>query len=103
MSSVHEALAPRAFTTLDCFRQILGQVAARNNSDDVLTCVRQIAARDAVYRPMPEWIHPELREAYGAKGIQQLYSHQAATAELAHDGRNVVVVTPTASGKTSRY
>ena len=37
------------------------------------------------------------------EGIKELYSHQAATAELVHDGRNVVVVTPTASGKTLCY
>ena len=44
-----------------------------------------------------------LSEAYRAKGIEELYSHQAATAELVHDGKNVVVVTPTASGKTLCY
>src|SRR6202021_4043181 len=44
-----------------------------------------------------------LSEAYRAKGIQELYSHQALTAELVHDGKNVVVVTPTASGKTLCY
>ena len=38
-----------------------------------------------------------------AKGIKELYSHQAATAELVHSGKNVVVVTPTASGKTLCY
>jgi len=32
-----------------------------------------------------------------------LYSHQAATAELVTNGKNVVVVTPTASGKTLCY
>jgi DEAD/DEAH box helicase domain-containing protein len=32
-----------------------------------------------------------------------LYSHQAATAELVRNGKNVVVVTPTASGKTICY
>ena len=52
---------------------------------------------------MPDWVRPELRKAYEAKGIAQLYSHQAATAELVHGGRNAVVVTPTASGKTLCY
>jgi DEAD/DEAH box helicase domain-containing protein len=32
-----------------------------------------------------------------------LYSHQASTAELVRDSKNVVVVTPTASGKTLCY
>lgn len=76
---------------------------ARSRSDEVLTCVRQIPAREAIFRSMPDWVLPELREAYRAKGIAQLYSHQAATAELVHSGKNAVVVTPTASGKTLCY
>jgi DEAD/DEAH box helicase domain-containing protein len=44
-----------------------------------------------------------LSEAYRAKGIKELYSHQAATAELVRQGKNVVIVTPTASGKTLCY
>jgi DEAD/DEAH box helicase domain-containing protein len=103
MAPFREALAPRASTTLDIVRQILGSLAARNYADEVLTCVRQIPAREATFRPSPEWVRSDLREAYSAKGISQLYSHQAATAELVHDGKNVVVVTPTASGKTLCY
>jgi DEAD/DEAH box helicase domain-containing protein len=52
---------------------------------------------------MPDWVRSELSEAYRAKGIKELYSHQAAAAELVHGGKNVVVVTPTASGKTLCY
>ena len=52
---------------------------------------------------MPDWVRAELAEAYRTKGIKELYSHQAATAELVHNGKNVVVVTPTASGKTLCY
>lgn len=103
MTPSREALAPRASTTLDVVRQILGTLAARNHADEVLTCVRQIPAREATFRPLPEWVRPELREAYRSKGIAELYSHQAATAELVHNGKNVVVVTPTASGKTLCY
>jgi hypothetical protein len=49
---------------------------------------------------MPAWVTSALSEAYRAKGIQELYSLQAVTVELVRDGKNVVVVTPTASGKT---
>ena len=52
---------------------------------------------------MPAWVTRDLTDAYRAKGIRELYSHQAATAELVRDGKNVVVVTPTASGKTLCY
>ena len=41
--------------------------------------------------------------ALGSRGIEQLYTHQAAAIEHALAGRNVVVTTPTASGKTLCY
>ena len=98
-----EALAPRSTTTLETVLQILGELVARYQRDEVLTSVRQIPAREAEFRPIPDWVTSALSEAYRAKGIQELYSHQAATAEIVHDRKNVVVVTPTASGKTLCY
>ncbi len=56
-----------------------------------------------ILRAMPAWVRAELRQAYHAKGIEQLFSHQAEAAELAHSGKDFVVVTPTASGKTLCY
>jgi DEAD/DEAH box helicase domain-containing protein len=103
MTPSQQALAPRLSTTLDTVQQILGTLVARYRTDEVLTSVRQIPAREAKFRPLPDWVRSELSEAYRAKGIKELYSHQAATAELVHSGKNVVVVTPTASGKTLCY
>jgi DEAD/DEAH box helicase domain-containing protein len=79
---------------------ILGSLVARYRQEEVLTAVRQIPARDAQSRSIPAWVTSALAEAYRVKGIRELYSHQALTAELVRDGKNVVVVTPTASGKT---
>jgi ATP-dependent helicase YprA (DUF1998 family) len=98
-----QALAARSTTTLDAVEEILGVLTARYQRDDVLTSVRLIPAREAKFRPIPGWVTSALSEAYHAKGIQELYSHQAATAELVHEGKDVVVVTPTASGKTLCY
>jgi DEAD/DEAH box helicase domain-containing protein len=98
-----ESLAPRPVAALDTVQEILGTLVARYRKDEVLTAVRQIPAREAKFRPVPGWVTSALSEAYRAKGIQELYSHQAVTAELVHDGKNVVVVTPTASGKTLCY
>jgi len=52
---------------------------------------------------LPDGLHSSIREALSDRGIRQLYSHQAKAYELATDGQNVVVVTPTASGKTLCY
>jgi DEAD/DEAH box helicase domain-containing protein len=96
-------LAVRAVTTLETFQEALGALAARHRADEVLTAIKHIPAREAQFRPMPGWVRPELAAAYRAKGIEQLFSHQAAAAELARDGKDFVVVTPTASGKTLCY
>jgi DEAD/DEAH box helicase domain-containing protein len=101
--SPSRSLAPRSPVSLKTVNEILGDLVARYRQDEVLTSVRQIPARAAKFRPVPGWVASALSEAYRAKGIQELYSHQAATAELVHNGRNVVVVTPTASGKTLCY
>src|SRR5712671_1768781 len=101
--TLFESLAPRSVAALDTVQEILGTLVARYRKDEVLTAVRQIPAREAKFRPIPGWVTSALSEAYRAKGIQELYSHQALTAELVHDAKNVVVVTPTASGKTLCY
>jgi DEAD/DEAH box helicase domain-containing protein len=90
-------------TSLARVSQVLDTFAARDSHGEVLTAVRHYPAREAQWADFPEWIHPELRAAYTAKGIRQLYTHQAAAAEAVHAGKNVVVVTPTASGKTLCY
>ncbi len=96
-------LAVRSQSTLDVVQEILSALGGRYRTDEVLTAVKHIPAREAQFRPMPSWVRPDLAAAYRAKGIDQLYSHQAAAAELAHGGKNFVVVTPTASGKTLCY
>ena len=55
------------------------------------------------YAPFPEALDRRLRDALGARGISQLYTHQAESITHALTGRNVVVITPTASGKTLCY
>jgi DEAD/DEAH box helicase domain-containing protein len=96
-------LAVRASTTLEAVQEALGALVARCRAEEVLTAVRHIPAREAQFRAMPAWVRPELAAAYHAKGIEKLYTHQAAAAELTHAGKNFVVVTPTASGKTLCY
>ncbi len=98
-----QSLAVRARATLDTVREALGELAARDRGGEILTEVRQLPARDAQFAPLPAWVRPELVAAYEAKGVEQLYTHQAAAAERVRAGHNVVVVTPTASGKTLCY
>src|SRR5882762_2257847 len=90
-------------STLARVTEVLDTFAARDCDGETLTAVRHYPAREAQWAEFPEWVHTDLRAAYNAKGIRQLYTHQAAAAEAVHAGKNVVIVTPTASGKTLCY
>jgi DEAD/DEAH box helicase domain-containing protein len=68
-----------------------------------ITDLRIVKKREGQYRPFPNFIHPGLREAFREKGIEHLYSHQAEAIEAVQAGNDVVIVTPTASGKTLCY
>src|ERR1700716_2163537 len=89
--------------TIARVREIVEQLTERDRTGEILTAVRHIAAREAKFAPMPEWVPKELAAVYAEKGVGKLYSHQAAAAAAVHAGRNAVVVTPTASGKTLCY
>ena len=53
--------------------------------------------------PLPADLRPELAKALARRGIERLYSHQAEAYEAVRRGHHLVVVTPTASGKTLCY
>ncbi|MEA4910359.1 MAG: DEAD/DEAH box helicase [Anaerolineaceae bacterium] len=55
------------------------------------------------FADLPADLHPSLAGTLRTRGIQQLYSHQAASWEAVRRGENIVVVTGTASGKTLCY
>ena len=62
-----------------------------------------IPAAAANFGPLPADLHPELVAALGRRGIERLYSHQAEAYDAVRRGMHLVVVTPTASGKTLCY
>lgn len=62
-----------------------------------------LPAVEGAYRDFPASLDRRLQEALKRREIPQLYSHQAEAIEAVLRGENVVVVTPTASGKTLCY
>src|SRR5689334_9415553 len=68
-----------------------------------LTAWRTLPAQAAATLPIPADLHPALHQALTARGIPQLYTHQAKAVEAALAGQALAVVTPTASGKTLCY
>ena len=68
-----------------------------------ITHWEEIPAREAQWVNLPADVHPRLQQALAAKGIHRLYTHQAEAFEQVKRGNHVVLVTPTASGKTLGY
>ncbi len=62
-----------------------------------------VPARDAILAPLPEGLHPRVREALAAQGVDALYAHQAEAWDSAARGEHFVVTTGTASGKTLAF
>ena len=70
---------------------------------DSIAAVHTIAPRAADLRPLPDWLDGRIARALVARGIAGLYSHQAEAVEALRAGDDIVVVTPTASGKSLCY
>ncbi|MBD3331357.1 DEAD/DEAH box helicase, partial [candidate division GN15 bacterium] len=64
---------------------------------------RTFPAREAIYADFPDKLDPRLVSAMNQRGITRLYSHQTEAVQTALDNKDLVVVTPTASGKTLCY
>ncbi|GHV54303.1 putative ATP-dependent helicase YprA [Spirochaetia bacterium] len=64
---------------------------------------RVLEAADGRYAPFPKDLDDRIAAALKRRGIEQIYTHQAEVWEQCQAGKNVVVVTPTASGKTLCY
>ena len=77
--------------------QLRAQYAARITGELV------IPAKSGQYRPFPSGLDARLVDALHHRGINQLYTHQAAAWESVQAGQHTVIVTPTASGKTLCY
>jgi len=73
------------------------------DGDPIVTATRRLPAVAATYAPFPAQTDERLRSALAARGIDELYTHQAEAFEHVLARRNVVTITPTASGKTLCY
>ena len=71
--------------------------------DSPIRAIRHQPERPGEYEPIPDGVALILRQTLESRGIPQLYTHQADAFRRSAEGKNVVVVTPTASGKTLCY
>jgi DEAD/DEAH box helicase domain-containing protein len=83
----------------DSFVRELGGL---QEGEGTLVHLERLPARPAVVEPFPE-LPDLLRARLGLMGIEGLYPHQRLALDLLEAGRNVIVATGTASGKTLVY
>lgn len=83
---------------MDTFTEFLeGRFAASIASHNVLD------RTEGQFSEFPPSLHPKLREALTASGLNQLYSHQAEAFDSIRTGNDTVLVSRTASGKTLSF
>jgi len=76
-----------------------------NNSffDNQIVHVEELSMRSPIYQELSGGTHEAVDRALKRLGIEKLYSHQVKSIEKIRKGKNVVIVTGTASGKTLCY
>ena len=74
------------------------------DADPIVTAARRLPAVAASYAPFPDGTDPRLRAALAARGDRAaLHASGRGVRARRSAGRNVVTITPTASGKTLCY
>jgi DEAD/DEAH box helicase domain-containing protein len=86
-------------STIDTLERLLADPAI----EPAVVTHRVLPAREALTVPFPAWLDERLEVALRSRGIESLYSHQGEALEALRAGNDVVVVTPTASGKSLCY
>jgi DEAD/DEAH box helicase domain-containing protein len=78
-------------------------LAGTSEDEQPVTYVHRLPMRRSQARQWPDWVPADLRARLEERGVPSPWRHQVEAAELAHDGRHVVVATGTASGKSLAY
>src|SRR4029077_10655805 len=82
---------------------LIQRIQARPDYAGQLEHLEVLPERPGRFGTPHEPLAEPLRRLLASRGIEQLYCHQVAALEAARAGRDLVVVTGTASGKTLCY
>jgi len=77
--------------------------ASHQDPESPVRAIHHQPAAEGLFAPLPDAVDPVLRAALERRAIARLYVHQAETFAHIEAGKNVAIVTPTASGKTLCY
>ncbi|MGQ9729772.1 MAG: DEAD/DEAH box helicase [Candidatus Zipacnadales bacterium] len=81
----------------------LREIANRRDYRQQMVHIHELPARQAQFAELSEPLHEVVRAVLSKQKIKQLYTHQVEAIEAARQGKNVIIVTGTASGKTLCY
>ncbi|MEH6908450.1 DEAD/DEAH box helicase [Neobacillus drentensis] len=84
-------------------QEVLSDLKINDQFKENIVTWHTIEEKPAQTVPLPMNLHQVLRSALESRGIEQLYTHQKSAYEKIMDGKSIVAVTPTASGKTLCY
>ena len=94
----------RAPSGSDFGRDLLSRALEGTPADEhPVRHVEDLPPRRSAHRDWPHWADRDVIAAFADRGVSTPWSHQAAAADLAHEGRHVVLSTGTASGKSLGY
>ncbi|HEV7212894.1 MAG TPA: DEAD/DEAH box helicase [Blastococcus sp.] len=84
--------------------ELLASLLTGTDEDEQpVTHIHHVPVRASSTLPWPEWVNAPLRDRLEERGVLAPWRHQVDAAQLAHEGRHVVVATGTASGKSLAY
>ncbi|NQT48094.1 MAG: DEAD/DEAH box helicase, partial [Chloroflexi bacterium] len=81
----------------------IDHIRGLNSYNGQMVHVEHLRAQEASYQDLKMPLHSALESALREAGLLPLYTHQATAIDAAASGRNVMLVTPAASGKTLCY
>jgi len=80
---------------------LLNEIKASNRYENQIVHIEDIPAREALYASLE--LKTQVKAALLGVGIEDLYSHQVEAIEKIREGKDVVLCTTTASGKSLTY
>jgi DEAD/DEAH box helicase domain-containing protein len=82
-------------------RRLLNELKASSRYQNQIVHIEEIPAREALYAPLQLKTH--VKATLSGLGIEDLYSHQTEAIDKIREGKNIVLCTTTASGKSLTY
>ena len=91
------------FSTRTDLNALIERLKRQRFYQDQIVHREHLPQRPAQYADAPSGLHPAVARALNRCGIERLYTHQADAIARIRQGKSVVIVTGTASGKTLCY